>query len=174
MNEEVGNEVAALVAEHYAAVYRYAYRLCGGTAEAEDLTQQVFLNAQRKLDQLRGVESARGWLFAILRNCFLSTRRQTAPLSLGVELPWDELPENASPPSAVDSELLQTALSALPDEYRLVLLMFYFEDYSYREIAERLELPIGTVMSRLSRAKSALRSSIWGPRLQEMLTANKP
>jgi RNA polymerase sigma-70 factor (ECF subfamily) len=173
VDEAVPNAIAALVAEHYSAVYRYAYRLCGGTAEAEDLTQQVFLNAQRKLDQLRGAEAARAWLFAILRNCFLAARRQSGQETPGTELCWDELPENAPVPSAIDSELLQQALDALPADYRLILLMFYFEDYSYREIAERLELPIGTVMSRLSRAKGALRSGLWGPKLKEMLASER-
>jgi RNA polymerase sigma-70 factor (ECF subfamily) len=171
VDEAVPIDVATLVAEHYAAVYRYAYRLCGSVADAEDLTQQVFLNAQRKLDQLRGAEAARAWLYAILRNCFLASRRPSAMLGPGHELRWDELPEDAPAPQAVDGELLQKALDALPDDYRLILLMYYFEDYSYREIAEHLALPIGTVMSRLSRAKSTLRGGLWGPKLKEMFAA---
>lgn len=171
MNDRLSKDVAALVAEHYAAVYRYAYRLSSSDGDAEDLAQQTFLAAQRKLDQLRGQEAARAWLFAILRNCFLASRRQSQRAVVGPELPWDELPEDAVAPSAIDSELLQQALNALPEEFRLVVLMYYFEDCSYREIADRLDIPVGTVMSRLSRAKSALRAGLWGQRLKSMLVA---
>ena len=66
-----GLEVAQLVTEHHQAVYRYAYRLTGSVHDAEDLTQEVFLAAQRKIGQVRRMDRVRGWLFAILRNCFL-------------------------------------------------------------------------------------------------------
>jgi RNA polymerase sigma-70 factor (ECF subfamily) len=171
VNEAVSADLAALVAEHYAAVFRYAYRLSGNNADAEDLAQQVFLAAQRKFDQLRGPDTARAWLFAILRNCFLASRRQAQPQALGTELHWDELPEDAAPPTAIDSELLQQALNALPDEYRVVVLMYYFEECAYREMAEQLAIPVGTVMSRLSRAKAALRAGLWGTRLKAMLAS---
>lgn len=171
MSEATSQDLAALVAEHYAAVFRYAFRLAGNQADAEDLAQQVFLAAQRKLDQLRGLEAARAWLFAILRNCFLASRRRPRPQALGKELHWDELPEDAARPAAIDSELLQQALDALPDDYRMVVLMYYFEDCPYKEIAEQLDIPVGTVMSRLSRAKACLRTGLWGGRLKAMLTA---
>lgn len=169
MNAAVSNDVARLVAEHYAAVFRYAYRLSGNNADAEDLTQLAFLAAQRKLEQLRGEDAARSWLFAILRNCFLASRRQTHADVVGADLRWDELPDEAPAPREIDGELLQQALNALPDQFRLVVLMYYFEDCSYQEISERLEIPVGTVMSRLSRGKGALRAGLWAPRLKEML-----
>jgi RNA polymerase sigma-70 factor (ECF subfamily) len=165
--------IQTLVAEHYAAVFRYAYRLCGNPVDAEDLTQQVFLSAQRKLDQLRAADAARGWLYAILRNCFLASRRHPLAQATGTEPRWEDLPEDAAPREVIDRELLQKALDALPDDYRLILLMYYYEDYSYREIADHLELPIGTVMSRLSRAKGALRSGLWGTKLKEMLLGER-
>lgn len=173
MDEADAIDVQTLVAEHYAAVFRYAYRLCGNPVDAEDLTQQVFLSAQRKLDQLRAADAARAWLYAILRNCFLASRRPGATPLNGAEPRWEDVPDEAAPPEVIDRELLQRALDALPDDYRLILLMYYYEDYSYREIAERLELPIGTVMSRLSRAKGALRTGLWGTKLKEMLVADK-
>ena len=71
-----GPDVAHLVAEHHQAVYRYAYRLTGSIHDAEDLTQQVFLAAQRKMGQLRSIDDAGAWLFAILRNCFLKDRQR--------------------------------------------------------------------------------------------------
>ncbi len=156
------SSIQSLVDEHLAAVYRYAYRLTGKVQDAEDLTQQVFLLAQQRLDQLRQAERARGWLFAILRNAFLKTAQRTQPVpaaSLGLNL--DNFPAADENGAAVDGQKLQAAIDELPAEFRLVVLMFYFEDCSYREIAEKLELPIGTVMSRLARAKRHLRAKLW-------------
>jgi RNA polymerase sigma-70 factor (ECF subfamily) len=146
----------ALVVEHHAALYRYAYRLTGQQADAEDLTQQAFLVAQQKLHQLREPGRARAWLFAVLRSCFLKNCRKWSPEPGGL---WEAEEVAAESPAldAIDQQGLAEALAELPDEFRVVVLMFYFEDLSYKEIAEQLELPIGTVMSRLSRAKGHLR-----------------
>lgn len=77
-----------------------------------------------------------------------------------MELNLDTIPERAAAPAEVAPEELQRALDRLPADYRLVVLMFYFEHCSYKQIAERLELPIGTVMSRLARAKQRLRAEL--------------
>ena len=74
-NAQVDRDIARLVAENYQAVYRYAYRLSGSATEAEDLTQQVYLIASRNLGQLRSLDSAKNWLFTILRNYFLRERQ---------------------------------------------------------------------------------------------------
>jgi RNA polymerase sigma-70 factor (ECF subfamily) len=156
------SSIQSLVDEHLAAVYRYAYRLTGTVQDAEDLTQQVFLLAQQRLGQLREVERARGWLFAILRNAFLKMAQRTQPVlaaSLGLDL--DTFVAASEPVAAVDGRALQAAIDELPAEFRLAVVMFYFEDCSYREIAERLDVPIGTVMSRLARAKRHLRAKLW-------------
>ncbi len=151
-------DFAALVVAHHAALYRYAYRLCGCAAEADDLTQQTFLVAQRKLYQLREADRAAAWLFAVLRSCFLkSLRRQRPANAATLNL---EVEQFAGPTPAVDEvdrERLAAALADLPEEFRLVVLMFYFEELSYQQIAEQLEIPVGTVMSRLSRGKVHLR-----------------
>lgn len=146
-------DVTQLVGEHYQTLYRYAYRLTGSPADAEDLVQQVFLIAHQKIDQVRDAACARGWLFAVLRNAWLKTRRQRMPVMTEIDV--DTLPE--APRQAIDGQDLQAALDGLADEFRLVVLMFYFEHQSYREIAQHLDLPIGTVMSRLARAKAHLR-----------------
>jgi len=151
-------DVAALVVQHHAAVYRYAARLCGCPIEAEDLSQQTFLIAQQKLSQLREPERACAWLLAIVRNCFLKSRRKARPLaaeSIGLDV--DQIAGPAPPREEIDQEQLATAVADLPAEFRVVVLMFYFEELSYQQIAEQLELPIGTVMSRLSRGKGHLR-----------------
>jgi RNA polymerase sigma factor (sigma-70 family) len=161
-------DTAQVVAEHHAAVYRYAYRLTGFEADAEDLTQQVFLAVHRKLPQLRDAQCTRSWLFAILRNCFFKSCQKRRPipagnLDLNVDSVAIEVPEEA----AVSPDQLQQALNQLPEKFRVVLMMFYYEELSYREIAEQLQVPIGTVMSRLARAKRTLRSRLFEPVAQE-------
>ncbi len=167
-------DIARLVAEHYEAVYRYGYRLSGSQTEAEDLTQQVFLIACLKGEQLRQAEAVRSWLFTILRNCFLKSRAKLVPTPVGtLEVSLENLPEPESPPPAIDPDQLQQALDRLSPQDRVILGMFYFENLSYREIAERLEIPMGTVMSRLSRAKARLRGQLfphWG---EQSLAARK-
>jgi RNA polymerase sigma-70 factor (ECF subfamily) len=164
VEQAVGTDVAQLVAEHHQAVYRYAYRLCGVVPDAEDLTQQVFLAAQRNVGQLRQAASARSWLFAILRHCFLRGCRRRQPVAASsLPLNIDGIPAEVPSDGEIDRQRLQEALNELPEMFRLVLLMYYFEDCSYREIAKKLDLPIGTVMSRLARAKGHLRSKLFEP-----------
>lgn len=151
--------IEALIAAHSAALYRYAYRLSGKAADAEDLVQQTFMTACRKLDQVREPERVTAWLYAVLRSCFLKSCRKPQPVPAGpLELKLDQLPARGGPPEELDGDQLQLALDQLPLEYKMVVMLFYFEHCSYKEIAERLEVPIGTVMSRLARAKSRLRS----------------
>jgi RNA polymerase sigma-70 factor, ECF subfamily len=153
--------VAQLVDDHYAPLYRYAFRLSGSAADAEDLTQEAFCQAQRKLGQLRDWERAKAWLFSILRNAYLHRVRSHKHLHLvsldGVEDLPERLPEPLPP---VDPERLQRALNELPEGFRTPVVLYYFEEFSYRAIAEQMDLPIGTVMSRLARAKAHLRSRL--------------
>lgn len=153
--------VAELVEAHYAGLYRYAYRLCGSRVEAEDLTQEAFCQAHSKLDQLRDWDRARGWLFRILRNVYLhklraGKREQHLSLELAGEVP-DRTPE---PMPEIDPARLQEALNELPEAFRTPLILFYFEEFSYREIAEQMDVPLGTVMSRLARGKAFLRGRL--------------
>jgi RNA polymerase sigma-70 factor (ECF subfamily) len=152
--------LAALVEEHSDLLYRYAYRLSGSAADAEDLTQQTFLAAHRHLDQLREPGRAKSWLCSILRNVYLKQVRghNTIPLSTLHEIA--EPIADAAVESPVDEEQLQTALLELPEEYRSPVILFYFGELSYKEIAEQLAVPIGTVMSRLARAKSFLKKRL--------------
>ncbi|MBI1901173.1 MAG: RNA polymerase sigma factor [Planctomycetia bacterium] len=158
-------DVAALVADFHAELYRYACRLTGSTVDAEDLTQQTFLIAQRKLDQLRQATCVRSWLYAVLRNTYLKMKRRRFPATAALlDLDIEDVPQNAKPDD-VDREKIQAAIDELPDEFKIVVLAFYFEDCSYREIADRLNVPPGTVMSRLSRAKSHLRARLFAPEI---------
>jgi RNA polymerase sigma factor (sigma-70 family) len=153
--------IASLVERHYESLYRYAYRLSGASADAEDLTQEAFCKAQAQLSQLRDQDRAKPWLFAILRNAYLHRVRSDRALRQISLDAVGELPED--PPAEVPeigSEQLQRALNELPEGFRTPVILFYFEDMSYRDIAEQMELPIGTVMSRLARAKAHLRDRL--------------
>ena len=152
--------IEQLIQQHYEVLYRYAFRLTGRHSDAEDLTQQCFLTAHRKLNQLREVGAARGWLFQILRTAFLKLVRKKRPHNeIDTELPMQELPEVKSE-CPFDLEHLQQRLNELPEAYRVALLMFYFEGKSYEEIAAATNVALGTVMSRLSRAKAHLRTRL--------------
>jgi RNA polymerase sigma-70 factor (ECF subfamily) len=156
--------VQRLVEEYYEALYRYAYRLSGSRADAEDLTQDAFCKAQLRLGQLRDPARARSWLFSILRNAYLhQTRAGRGKPCVSLEdvgdvpqPPGAELPE-------VDPERLQQALNELPEVFRTPIILYYFEEFSYRDIAEGMDLPMGTVMSRLARAKAWLRGRLSEP-----------
>lgn len=153
-------EITTLVEQHYESVYRFAYRLCGASHVAEDLTQQGFLDAQRKLDTLREPDKARAWLFMIVRNLH---RRRLRDMGTRGEVALESLPEppdDAVKSLPLDNERLQDALSELAEEFRTVVVLFYFRELSYREIADHLDVPVGTVMSRLSRAKQYLRGRL--------------
>jgi RNA polymerase sigma-70 factor (ECF subfamily) len=156
--------VQRLVEEHYAALYRYAYRLAGSGADAEDLTQEAFCKAQLHLGQLRDPDRAKPWLFRILRNAYLHRVREDrqqpcVPLEGAGELP--ERPPDPVP--EVEPERLQQALRELPEGFRTPIILYFFEDFSYRDIADQMELPLGTVMSRLARAKAHLRCRLAEP-----------
>jgi RNA polymerase sigma-70 factor (ECF subfamily) len=114
---------------------------------------------------------AKSWLFAILRNCFLKDRQRRRPLlAADLELRIDTIPA-APQKEEIDRDRLQDALNQLPDAFRLATVMFYFEECSYKEIAERLDVPIGTVMSRLARARANLRSMLLKPEQESVISA---
>lgn len=150
--------LSQLVEQHAALLYRYAYRLCGRAVDAEDLTQQTFLVAQERREQLRSADTARGWLCTILRNLYLKSRRHGELQPLEVE-PADGR-EPGQPEGDIDPEELQAALQELPETFRTPLILFYFEEFSYQEIAGQLGVPIGTVMSRLARGKAHLKQRL--------------
>lgn len=160
----VAGGLHALIDAHYEALYRYAYHLTGSAADAEDLTQETFGKAFARLNQLREPERAKAWLFSILRNLYLhkirdEKRHRSVPLDAVGDLPARTEEESLD----IDPAKLQQALDELDEGFRTPLILFYFEDFSYRDIAEQMELPIGTVMSRLARAKAYLRTKLVPP-----------
>lgn len=148
-------ETAAI--QYYEDVFRYAYRLAGNGDDAADLAQQTYLLAGRRLHQLREIERCRSWLLAIVRTCFLkSIQRRRPSLATDIDLEVQSVAKKEHDQS-IDQEEIGNGLDQLPETDRTVLLMYYFEELSYKEIAAQLDIPIGTVMSRLSRAKQRMR-----------------
>src|SRR6476469_3323294 len=125
--------VERLVEEHYLSLYRYAYRLSGSEADAEDLAQETFCKAQMSLRQLCEPSRVKAWLFAILRNAYLHrVRTEKSQPTLSLDLAGD-LPEPVGEPLPdVEPEQLQKALHELPDTFRTPVLLYYFDDFSYR------------------------------------------
>ncbi len=149
-----------LMACHHELVFRYAYRLTGCRSSAEDISQEVFLRAFKSVEQLRDPRAERGWLLTITRNEFARWCRLAAAQRATSTTDDVADPEAGNEQDLERRDWVQAALDQLEPEFRSVVLMFYFEQLSYTEIAESLEIPMGTVMSRLSRAKSHLKRSL--------------
>jgi len=159
----------ALVLPHLDAAYRLARWLSRAPGDADDIVQEAFLRAFRAFDTLRS-QDARAWVLAIVRNCHLSAlqqgrRRAAEPLGEEHEAAPDTAAGSggASDPEGASIERderrrLARLIAALPGEQREVLVLRELEDMSYREIAAVTAVPIGTVMSRLARARAALRA----------------
>jgi RNA polymerase sigma-70 factor (ECF subfamily) len=172
----VDTDFATTTLVHAAALYRTAYHLTGNAAEAEDLTQETFLRAYRGFAGFRGGDM-RAWLFTILRHAFLDEcrRRQRMPVTesvdddaLAVSAPdshtWSPSAESEAL-RCLPSEAIDRAFATLPPDWRLVVLLADVEELSYREIADVLAIPIGTVMSRLYRARKRLQDQLSSSRL---------
>jgi RNA polymerase sigma-70 factor (ECF subfamily) len=150
-----------LVDQQYSPLYRFALSLAKSKADAADLTQQTFFLWATKGNQLRDCSKAKSWLFTALYREFLSRRRHEVRFPK-IELDDVREEEMSISPNvnAFDSATVLQALQAVEDPFRAPLTLFYLEQFSYQEIAGMLEVPIGTVMSRLSRGKAQLRQRL--------------
>ena len=155
---------------HLDALYRTALRLTADPSRAEDLVQDTMLKAYRSWRQYRPGTNAKGWLLTILRNTFINDYRRSKlePVATDLEMVEphaiyraveDVDPEGAFFSKIVDEKVLE-AVDALPPDFREVLVLSDMEGLSYGEIAEALEIPVGTVKSRLYAARQALQSAI--------------
>lgn len=150
-----------LVDAHYAALYRFALSLARNAADAGDLVQQTFFIWATKGHAVRETGKTKSWLFTTLYREFLRGRRRGQRASSIEDLPpgqQDIAAEEIDRVARLDAASVMTALQAVDEVFRAPLTLFYLEDLSYQEIAEMLEVPIGTVMSRLSRGKAQLRT----------------
>jgi RNA polymerase sigma-70 factor (ECF subfamily) len=144
-------------------LYNFARWLTQDTAEAEDLVQETYTKALRGFSSFQLGTNFRAWMYRILRNSFLSSRTGLRTM-VSVDEEGDESllhAETTTPESILiaraDREIVQQALSDLPVPFREILLLCEVEEMSYQEIAATLAIPMGTVMSRLFRARKALR-----------------
>lgn len=155
-------EIAPAVAEHYEHLYRFAYSLAGNPTDAADITQQTFLALARYGHTIREESKLRGWLFTTAHREYLRLRRKVRAhptLSLD-DLEEEPMATDTASPTQVDAAHVMKLVGGLDESLRAPLALFYLKNMKYREIAEILSLPIGTVMSRLARAKATLRSQL--------------
>jgi RNA polymerase sigma-70 factor (ECF subfamily) len=150
------------------SLYNFARWLAQNSHDAEDLVQETYLKALRSFASFRYGTNFRAWMFQILRNTFLSSRTRLdrrMTVAMDSEEGEPELVANTKTPETIlmirsNSHLVQCAIEDLPVHYRETLLLCEVEEMSYQEIAEVLSIPIGTVMSRLARARKAVRESL--------------
>jgi RNA polymerase sigma-70 factor (ECF subfamily) len=171
LDERFEREAIPLLSELYGG----ALRLTRNPSDAEDLLQETYLRAYRGFASFKEGTNLRAWLYRILTNAFINIyrKRQREPQTISdsdVEewYLYDKLgPEGAEASAeaqvldSLPDEDVQEALASLPDQFRLAVLLADVEGFSYKEIAEILEVPIGTVMSRLHRGRRALERRLW-------------
>lgn len=168
---------ARLLAEHQDKLYRVAYRMTGHQEDAQDLLQDALLEAYRSFQKFeRGTYFDR-WLYRIITHTFIDRQRRRkrvgtiesldAPVSGGDsgELPGRDIPDWQEEPSRrllqdTYDEPIQRALDGLPPEFRMALILIDVEEFSYEEVSEMMGTPIGTVRSRLHRARSMMRQAL--------------
>lgn len=163
-----GGQFEELAIPLFDSLYNFAHWLAQNRDEAEDLVQETYVKALKGFPSFQLGTNFRAWIFRILRNTFLTSRTgleasRTVPLELNEEEPTAavivETPESILIERASEQRV-QAAIAALPLIFREVLLLCDVEEMSYQEIAEALSIPMGTVMSRLSRARKAVRQSL--------------
>jgi RNA polymerase sigma factor (sigma-70 family) len=151
-----------IVSQYYEPLYKFAMSLTGAEADACDLTQQTFYIWGTKGQQLRDRGKAKSWLFTILYREFLRGRRKAVRFQ-HVELGDDHEQELAVSPGIVnqlDAARVVEFLGQMPEVYRAAISLFYLEQHSYKEIADILDIPLGTVRSRISRGLALLQELI--------------
>jgi RNA polymerase sigma-70 factor (ECF subfamily) len=172
-----GDTLESLLVPLLGSAYRTALRLTRDAADAEDLVQDAAVQASRGFGTFQPGTNFRGWFFRILTNCFYSRYRKSRREGIQVEL--EDAPElhlysqtaaiglhaETEPAAALmdrlDAEAVAQAIDALPDEYRVVAALYFLQDFPYLEIARILDVPIGTVRSRLHRGRRLLQQKLW-------------
>lgn len=160
-----------LIRQYEKKVYTLCFRMCGNSEDAEEAAQDAFLALWRGIDRFRQESSLSTWIYRLATNACIDTLRRRKKQSGSVSLDDEELFVDAvdtspQPQETVEyreaQKLLQEGLSALPEEYRKVLILREIEGLSYTEIAESASIELGTVKSRISRGRSLLRNFLSG------------
>jgi RNA polymerase sigma-70 factor, ECF subfamily len=169
---------AELAMPYMSALYSAALRMTRNPSDAEDLVQETYLRAYRGFGGFQDGTNLKAWLYKILTNTFINTYRAKKRRPEQVDLDDTEdfflyrrlggleaVEAQRSPESevldAIPDELVKAALEALPEQFRMAVLLADVEGFSYKEIAEIMDVPIGTVMSRLHRGRKALQKQLW-------------
>jgi RNA polymerase sigma-70 factor (ECF subfamily) len=159
------------------SLYGAALRMTRNPADAEDLVQETMMRAYRAFDRFEAGTNLKAWLFRIMTNAYINTyrKRQREPQKVsadeveefdlyrelrGHDSQYEQTPESIVLDSLVDSDILQ-AIEELPEQFRLAVVLSDIEGFSYAEMAEIMEVPMGTVMSRLHRGRKALQKRLW-------------
>lgn len=176
--EQQAEEFEALLSPVLEAAYGTAYHMTRNRDEAEDLVQEAAVQSFRAFHTFQQGTNFKAWFFKILLNCFRSSYRkrkrepEIAPLDdapdlyLYVQTAHAGLHTQGTNPAALviskmSEEQIQRAIAALPEEYRLVSVLYFMEEASYQEIADLLDCPVGTVRSRLHRGRKLLQKALW-------------
>jgi RNA polymerase sigma-70 factor (ECF subfamily) len=172
-----GDEFKHLTYPHMKLMYNVALRYCGNAFDAEDIVQETYLMAFKNFHQLREKSKFKPWLLKILRNNFLKSYHKHKSMQKLNETDYIEFLETGMSNdeadillfSAADRQTVQLSLDQLPVKYKEVLTLYYLEEMLYKDIADSLDIPIGTVMSRLTRAREGLKMTL----LKQMKPKNK-
>jgi len=174
---------------HLDALHAYALHLCRDASDAEDLVQETYIKALNNFQSYQAGTNCRAWLFRILTNTFFNLRRSRkrhnpieTDVSPEVELAMSESNQDQGIYRPIDAQLLDNvvskhvteALDTLPPEFRTVLLLADLHDFSYKEIADVVECPVGTVMSRLYRARKAMQKQLLDHAVREGIVERPP
>jgi RNA polymerase sigma-70 factor, ECF subfamily len=165
------NAFDELIRKHQARAYQYAYRLTRDSEEASDVVAEAFVRVYNAVCNFKGQSAFTTWLYRILTNCFLDIRkkeksRPKTSLEAALQTPDGDLERQVEDPSRSPHEeternererRIELAVEDLPEYQRVMIIMYHAEQMSYEEIAKALDLPIGTVKSRLNRARLSLR-----------------
>lgn len=147
----------------FRALYATARRLTGNVQDAEDLVQETYLRGFRAFDRFEPGTNLRAWLYSILHNARTDALRKRRPMRI-VDEPVEDGPAQAPEQHQLGAELdLEKALARVPEVFREALILRDIEELSYEEIARALDIPIGTVMSRLYRGRAVLRQALQEP-----------
>lgn len=159
MAKNYSNEFEDIVSTYYQPLYRFGYSLAKNEHDAGDLTQQTFFIYAEKGDALRDRSKIKSWLFTTLYREFLRRKRKDGRMDNYEPALLESAGGSVAPQvrRSTDANLALDALDEVDEVYRAPLGLFYLQDLSYKEIADALDVPIGTVMSRLSRGKNQLR-----------------
>ena len=165
-------------------LYSAALRMTRNPADAEDVVQETFLKAYRAYDTFKAGTNLKAWLYRILTNTYINRYRKAQRRPSEVELQdlylFKRIGESSGASVSAEEEVLarfvdtdvKQALESLPEHFRMPVLLADVEGFSYKEIAEILDIPIGTVMSRLHRGRKALQKKLWSVAEERGLTGS--